>query len=212
MIAWNDYVLSLKQFSQELTNGVGAITRAMDTSANGIPVVVYNPVSKARKDVVEAKVSFPAGIPAAVRVYDPNGIEVPSQLGTIDGNSAIVLFLADVPSVGYKTYDVRPAATPCAIATGLGVTNSTIENNYYKVTLNSNGDIAGIFDKINGKELLAAPSRLELLNDTSTSWPSWEIMYADVTNAPKAYISGAAEVTIVENGPAGWCCRLSGRL
>lgn len=202
MISWNDYILSLNQFSQELANGVGAITRAMDTSAAGIPVVVYNPVSKARKDVVEAKVNFPAGVPTAVKVYDPSGNEVPSQLGAVDGNSATVLFLSDMPSVGYKSYDVRPSASPSTISTGLSVTNSTLENNYYKVTINSDGDIASVFDKVNNKELLSAPSRLELLNDTSTSWPSWEIMYNDVAGAPKAYVSGPAEVKIVENGPA----------
>ncbi len=202
MIAWNDYILSLNQFSQELTNGVGAITRAMDTSAAGIPVVVYNPVSKARKDIVEAKVNFPSGVPSAVKVYDPKGNEVPSQLGAVDGNSATVLFLADMPSVGYKTYDVRPSGSPCTMSTGLRVTNSTLENNYYKVVINSDGDIASVFDKVNNKELLSAPSRLELLNDSSTSWPSWEIMYNDVASAPKAYVSGPAEVKIVENGPA----------
>ncbi len=202
MITWNDYILSLNQFSQELTNGVGAIASAMDTSAAGIPLVVYNPVSKARKDVVEAKVNFPSGVPAAVRVYDPNGNEVPSQLGTIDGTSATVLFLADMPSVGYKTYDVKPSESPSTISTGLSVSNSTMENDYYKVTINADGDIASVFDKVNNKELLAAPSRLELLNDTSTNWPSWEIMYNDVASAPKAYVSGPAEVKILENGPA----------
>ncbi len=201
MISWNDYALSLNQFSQELANGVGAIARAMDTSANGIPVVVYNPVSKVRQDVVEAKVNFSTGVPAAVRVYDPDGNETPSQLGTVDGSSATVLFLADMPAVGYKVYDIRPTAASCEIQTGLHVTASTLENANYKVTINSDGDIASIYDKENGKELLAAPSRLQLLNDNSTSWPSWEILYSDVSSAPKAYVSGPAEVTIVENGP-----------
>lgn len=201
MISWNDYVLSLNQFAEELTNGVGAIANAMDTSASGIPVVVYNPVSKARKDVVEAKVTFPAGVPEAVRVYDPDGNEVPSQLGAAEGDMATVLFLADMPSMGFKTYDIVPSESPCSIPTGLEITGSTLENDSYRVTVNSDGDISGVYDKVHDRELLAAPSRLEILDDNSTTWPSWEIMYHDVTSAPKAYVSGPAEIEIVEEGP-----------
>ena len=185
MIAWNDYMLSLNQFSQELTNGVGAIANAMDTQAAGIPVVLYNPISKARKDIVQADVNFSSGVPTAVKVYDPNGNEVPSQLGTVDGNTVTVLFLADMASVGYKTYDVRPSETASTISTGLSVTTSTLKNNYYKVTIDENGDISSVFDKVASKELLAAPSRLQLQNDNSTSWPSWEILYNDAVAAPE---------------------------
>lgn len=200
--SWNDYVLSLNQFAQELTNGVGAVANAMDTQVSGIPVVVYNPVSKARKDVVEAKVSFPEAAPKAVRVFDPEGKEVPSQIESTDGNTATVLFLADMPSVGYKTYDVRPSSTVSTMSTGLNVSKSTLENNSYKVTINTDGDIASVYDKVNNKELLSAPSRLELLNDTSTTWPSWEVKLSDLSAAPKAYVSGPADIQVVENGPA----------
>lgn len=199
--SWNDYVLSLNQFAQELTNGVGTIANDMDTKAVGIPAVVYNPISKARKDVVEAKIVFPNGAPTAVKVYDPNGNEVPSQLGTADSNGTTVLFLADMSSVGYKTYDIRTSSVGSSISTGLSVTASTLENNYYKVTVDSNGDIASVYDKVNQKELLSAPSRLELINDTSTTWPSWEVKYNDLMAAPKAYVSGPADIQIVENGP-----------
>jgi alpha-mannosidase len=201
VISWNDYILSLNQFASELTNGVGAISNAMDTSAEGVPVVVYNPISKPRKDVAEAKIDF-AKSPKAIRVYDDKGCEVPSQLVAVNGNTAEILFLADMPSVGYKVYDVRSTEESCQMQTGLTITDSTLENNYYKVTIDSNGDIASIIDKINDKELLSAPSRLELLKDNSTSWPSWEILYNDVNSSPKAYVEGPAEVEIVENGPA----------
>ncbi|MBR0596697.1 glycoside hydrolase family 38 C-terminal domain-containing protein [Sinanaerobacter chloroacetimidivorans] len=202
MLAWNDYILSLNEFSQELENGMGAIANAMDTKADGIPVIVYNPISKERKDIVGAKVSFSSEVPEAVKVYGPDGNEVPSQIGSIDGNAVTVLFLADMPSVGYKVYDVRPSDSASSLSTGLKVTDSTLENDYFKVTVNAAGDIASVYDKVNAKELLSAPSRLELLNDNSTSWPSWEILYNDVMASPKGYVSGPADMEIVENGPA----------
>jgi len=199
-ISWNDYIISLNQFAEELTNGVGAIARVMNTLAEGIPVVVYNPVSKARKDVVEAEIDFGMEAPAAVRVFDPDGIEVPSQMLSIDGHTARIAFIAEMPSVGYKVYDVVPSETGCTIDTGLRVTGTTLENDYLKVTINQLGDISSIYDKLNDKELLAAPARLELFNDNSTTWPSWEILYSDLSS-PREYVGGPAEITIVEQGP-----------
>jgi alpha-mannosidase len=200
--SWNDYIISLNQFAGELTNGVGVNTRVMDTQTTGTPLVVYNPTAVSRKDIVEAKVYFPGGVPAAVKVYDPTGAEVPSQLGPVDGNYATVLFQADLPSVGYKVYDVRSSATPCSIGTGLSVTNTSVENNRYRVTVNSGGDISSIYDKTNSRELLSSPIRLQMLNDNSTTWPAWELLYNDVIATPREYVSGTVTASIVENGPA----------
>ena len=49
--------------------------------------MVYNPLNIAREDVVEAHVAFPGGMPKAVRVYGPDGKEMPAQLE--DGQGAI---------------------------------------------------------------------------------------------------------------------------
>jgi alpha-mannosidase len=200
--SWNDLVLSQNQFSAELSNGVGANARAMDTQATGTPVVVFNPLAKSRKDIVEARINFPGGVPSAVRVYDPSSAEVPSQLGTVEGNYATVLFLADMASVGYKVYDVQSAGSPCSLATGLSVTTSSVENNRYRVTIDANGDISSIYDKVNSKELLSGPARLQMQNDNSNSWPAWEVLYSDVNSTPREYVRGPVTATIVENGPA----------
>jgi alpha-mannosidase len=206
----NDYALSLNQFAGELSNSVGAVARAMDTQATGTPVVVYNPLALARKDVVEARVYFPGGVPSALRVYDPSGAEVPSQMGTVEGNYATVIFLADMPSLGYETYDVQASATPCTISTGLNAAASTLNSNRYTVTVNSSGDISSIIDKLNGnKELLSGASRLQMQNDTSSSWPSWELIWSDVNSTPREYVSGTVSVTIVENGPARVALKVS---
>ncbi|MBZ2175071.1 discoidin domain-containing protein [Schnuerera sp. xch1] len=201
-ITWNDYILSLNQFAGELTNGVGAIARTMDTETEGIPVVVYNPISKERKDIVEAEINFDEEVPESIKVFDPDGNEVPSQMSTLEGDSAKVLFLAEMPSIGYKVYDVRPSESKSTIDTGLEVTTSTVENDYYKVTINEDGDISSIYDKVNEKELLSAPARLELFDNNSRSWPSWEILYDDINTSPREYVSGPVEVEIVEDGPA----------
>ena len=68
-------------------------------------MVVYNSLNIDREDVVEAKVSLPAGA-TGVRVTGPDGKDVPAQLA--DGK---VLFLAKVPAVGYAVYDVQAGSS-----------------------------------------------------------------------------------------------------
>ena len=66
--AWNDDVIALNQFAGVLTSATQAVASALDTQAQGIPVVVYNSLNISRQDVVEATISFPGGMPHAVRV------------------------------------------------------------------------------------------------------------------------------------------------
>jgi alpha-mannosidase len=199
--AWNDQVLALNEFAGVLNQAAGGVVRGLDTRAKGVSLVVYNPLSIARQDVVEASVLFPGGVPKGVRVVGPDGKEVPSQLGPQDGNSVKVLFLANAPSVGFATYDVRPAGSPGKSNRALKVTASGVENARYRVTLNSAGDIASIFDKAAKKEMLASPARLAFLHENPAEYPAWNMDWEDQSKPPRAYVDGPATIKVVEDGP-----------
>jgi alpha-mannosidase len=194
--AWNDEVLAMNQFAGVLTAATAAVASGLDTRGNGIPVVVYNPLNVAREDVVEAAIAFPGGAPAAVRVLGPDGRETPAQIGR-----GKVLFLARVPSVGYAVYDVRPAAAPSP-GTALRVTGSSLENARYRVRLDGNGDVAGVFDKALNREMLSAPIRLAIKTDNPRQWPAWNMDFDQEQAPPRAWVGGPAKTRIVENGPA----------
>jgi alpha-mannosidase len=193
--AWNDSIIALNQFAGVLKSATQSVSSALDTQTSGIPVVVYNSLSIPRQDVVEATISFPSGMPHAVRVVGPDKREVPSQ---VEGDK--VLFLADVPTVGYAVYDVRPVARP-EISSELRVTSSSLENARYRVTLNSDGDVATIFDKSLNKELLSAPIRLAISNDAPRQYPAWNMDFDQEQAAPRAFVGGRAKIRIVEQGP-----------
>src|SRR5205807_10295959 len=53
--AWNDDVLAMNQFAGVLTSATAAVASGLDTQVQGIPIVVYNPLSVQRQDVVEAE-------------------------------------------------------------------------------------------------------------------------------------------------------------
>lgn len=200
--SWNDYLLSLNELTAETTCRVGFLAKALDTTVTGVPLVVFNPLSLAREDVVEATVTFTNGAPAALRVFDSSGNEVPSQMGTPTGSTVPVTFLADVPAMGAAVYDVRPSSTPCSLSTGLSVSNTQLENARYRVQLNANGDVTSILDKANNQELLGGPIRWDFLYDLSTTYPAWEVQYNNVAAAPASYLSGPATFQVLENGPA----------
>ena len=111
-----------------------------------------------------------------------------------------VMFVAKAPSVGYAVYDVQPGRA--RQRRDAACSENSLENQYYRVRLNADGDVASIFDKSIGKELLAAPARLAISYDNPQQWPAWNMDWDQEQAAPKAYVSGPAKIRVVENGPA----------
>jgi len=194
--SWNDEVVAGNRFSSALTSATEAVASGLNTEARGHAIVVYNALNVAREDVVEATVAFSGGMPKAVRVTGPDGKEVPAQIA-----SGKVIFLAKAPSVGYAVYDVQPAATAPTPAS-LKVSENSLENTRYSVKIDTQGDVSSIFDKAVKKELLSAPIRLAIKTDNPRNWPAWNMDFDQETAPPRSFVSGAAKIRVVENGPA----------
>jgi len=196
---WNDDVLAMNQFASVLTSATESVASSLDTSGEGVALVVYNPLNVAREDIVEATLP---GHAKHVRVFGPDGKETPAQS---DGDK--VIFLARVPSVGYAVYHVRPATI--SMTSTLTVTKSSMENARYRVHIDAAGDIDSIVDKKLGNEILAAPIRLALQTEKPHDWPAWNMDWADQQKPPRAFVSGPAEIEIVEAGPARVAVRIT---
>ncbi len=204
--SWNDDVIAMNQFAGVLSDATEAVASALNTQAKGVPVVVYNPLSIAREDIVEAEVSFPGGMPKAIRVTGPDGKEVASQL-----SNGKAIFVAKVPSSGYAVYDVQPAesAMPSSPIVNMSVSSMTLMNSRYNVTINQGGDLSSVFDKSLKKELLSAPIRLALQYEKPVQWPAWNIDWEDQKKAPRAFVAGPANIRIVEDGAARTAVEIS---
>ena len=116
----------------------------------------------------------------------------------VDRNRNKILFVADgVPSYGYKVYYLK--AKNNSSSTGSNITSgNTIENEYFKVTVDpDSGWIKSIYDKKNGKEILAGEgNRLQLLEDKPTAWDAWNIGWTGV-EFPMTF----RKIELKENGP-----------
>jgi len=200
--SWNDAVMALNGSAGVIDSAVGAAAIGLDTNVQGTPVVIYNPLSTDREDPVVAEIEFEGGAPDAVRVFDPSGEEAPSQVIEKGDSSLKVLFLASVPSVGYAVYDVRKADKPCEIETGLKVTENSLENGRFRVTIDENGDVSSVFDKQAEREVLSGPARLEFMKDSPRNYPAWNIDWDDWKLPPRAAVKGPVKARILEDGPA----------
>jgi alpha-mannosidase len=198
--AWNDEILAMNQFAGVLTSASEAVISGMDTQVKGIPIVVYNSLNVSREDPVEAAITFPNGLPKAVRVLGPDGKEVPAQLNGEKGGAAKVLFIAKAPATGYAVYDVQAADS--ASASTLRVTESSLENARYSIKTAPQGDITSIFDKVLNKELLASPVKLAISYDNPRNWPAWNMDFDQEQAPPRTVVGGPAKIQVVENGPA----------
>ncbi|HZJ77790.1 MAG TPA: glycoside hydrolase family 38 C-terminal domain-containing protein [Clostridia bacterium] len=201
---WNDYMLSINTLAEEYRSAVGSLSCCLDTYfAKGTAVVVCNPLQcvEGRRETVSAEIEV-RGDTRAVRVFDGNGEEVPSQILEKEGKKLKVAFCADVPSVGIRCYDIQMSEKACELKTDLSVTQNSLENEKYKVRIDANGDISSIYDKIICKELLSAPIRMALSKcDGNTRWPAWELVYKEIMDTPVDYAQKPI-VRILEKGPA----------
>ncbi len=197
VFTYNDYVIALNMFAAELTKAVGGTAKALDTNVKGTPVVVYNPVSVSRNDVVTVKPFCTDK--KYVRVFAPCGCEVPAQY---DAETKTLKFAAKTPAVSCAVFDIQECDEPSPLAPAVCVSDRTVENERYRVTIDENGDICSIIDKVNDNtELLSAPAGLEIGPDTSQNWPSWELVWTDSLQTP-VQVKDNVKIEIAENGPA----------
>jgi alpha-mannosidase len=201
-LSWNDEVIAANQFASVMEDSVAVVSAAMNTQATGTALVVYNPLSIAREDVVEADVPTTVRNPKSVRVLGPDGNAVAAQILSSTPASTRVAFTAKVTSVGFASFDVQLSADAAAPAPStLSVTEKKLENERYAVKLNDAGDVASIYDKEAKRELLSGPARLGLHYENPENWPAWNQDWADRQRPAKAYVGGPAKVRVVESGP-----------
>ncbi len=200
----NDYVQAMHSFSAEYTASLKALTSKINTSfVKGIAVVVSNPVQAvdSRLGCVSADIDYDSAV-AYSRVYDKGGNEVPSQIKKLSDGKIRVSFMANVPSNGIKVYDIRFSDEKSPVETSLSADGSTLENDYIKVTLDKNGDIASVYDKNRNTEALSSSLKLAIHHDVdSFVWPSWEVKQSDFSRPAYMYPANPV-ITIEDNGPA----------
>ena len=151
-----------------LDSALTLIASNIDVSGRGVPIVVFNQLSWKRRSPITARVRFsPFNGCRFLKVVDSTGREVPFQVIDLgyyqDGSisEAEVLFIADIPPLGYNTYYAIPVEEEVEFETGLrcferveaGRTVLVLENEYFRIEV-VNGHLVSVSDKKAGREVL----------------------------------------------------------
>lgn len=200
LFSMNDYVLANKTFADVVQAASAATIAEMDTRGEGTPIIVYNPLSWQRTDIVECSMTV-GQKPAGLRVS--NGTEeVLSQVTGYDESTGELrfIFAATVPAVGYAVYHAD-FTEPSALTSSLtaNAQQRQLSNGRYRVSLNVSGDMTMLYDLANSRNLMST-SQLQMIYDHEDTWPSWEISYTDVTRSATT-VNDNVKITLAEDGP-----------
>jgi len=180
-----DYGQILNAASEAASSGLTALAASVDASVGD--VLVYNPLPWSRTDY--------AALPASLGL---SGQKVTS----LDGESLTLVTLSETQPTGYTTI-ARPNTAKVSPST-LYVTDRTLENKFFKVTLDDSGEIVSIFDKRVGFEVVdsSATTRANALltfEDLPMNYEAWDI---DIYYQDKVYpVTSVDSIQVVEEGP-----------
>ncbi|HRB98282.1 MAG TPA: hypothetical protein PKY67_11310 [Nitrosomonas sp.] len=122
---------------------------------------VFNSLSWARTDYADFHVSNTS----AVHVVDiATGQQVPSQYVTINGRTHLRVLASNVPSVGYKVFEIRSGAGT-AFPDAATISGNVIENDFYRITVSSTGAITSLIDKKRANREFARTINDRAIND-----------------------------------------------
>ena len=199
------YIDAREKYDTVRTIGTFELTKALNTIAEkvntakfrkGTPVIVFNPLSWGRSDVVRFK--LPSGEFSEYSVFDASGMEVASQIIPIDRYNREVIFVAEgVPSLGYSMYELRKQKTKINFS-ALAINATSLENEFFKIVLDpASGYVKSVLDKRTQREILAgAGNELQLLEDQPKAWDAWNIGLTGVK-----FPSKFRKIEVIEKGP-----------
>jgi alpha-mannosidase len=218
------YADAAEQYKEVFQRGYRALNFSLenlglqlDTTGDGIPLVVYNPQSFDRTDLVTAEISAFSIPSRLVAVHDNERVPVqvlkaPTKSGDRE-TATIALVAENVPQMGLKLYHLvaetgtTPAKQPLLQAGSKP--RPFLENEFFRVELDpETGNIARLYDKVNkresfkgeGNSLTAWEDTAEQAARTSKEYggPAWDI---GITGKHWE-IAKPARIEVTEQGPA----------
>ncbi|MDP4275362.1 MAG: T9SS type A sorting domain-containing protein, partial [Bacteroidota bacterium] len=167
------YVDSLYNRSSKLLGGL------INKTGTNTRFYVFNPLSWSRTDYAD----YAYNGSQTVHVVDlETGLEVPTQFITVDNLSYLRILASDVPSVGYKVFEIRDGA-PQSSTNAATLSGNIIENPFFRIQLTNQGVITSMLDKQNGNRECVKVSNGKYVNDLGSG------------------TGNSGTLTVVNNGP-----------
>jgi alpha-mannosidase len=194
---------------------IAAKANTQHPTPNTQALIVFNPLSWERSEVVDAEVNLPNDWHVkGIKVVDSEGDEVPFQVldqhqgslfdqewydiptGTPTKFYKIAFLAGGVPSVGYKTFYVQALDTPYRPVGSLVNGPNSVENEHLILAVDSDSTLT-VIDK-ETEEVYAGGMIFEDCGDFGDGWNYRKPLKDTVVMS----IGSRAQVSLVENGPA----------
>jgi alpha-mannosidase len=165
----------------------------------GTPLLVFNPLSWERDDVVT--VSVPKGC-CVHHLLDETGHDIVFQPSLLEvGRKVEITFIASkVPPLGYRVYSLVYEGKDDTVET-MNIEPGVLENEVLRVVINDvSGNITSIFDKRLNREFVAPgeeANKLWVYEDRPERWDAWNIGYT----GRGWELNKADKVELVSSGP-----------
>lgn len=162
-------------------------------------IVVFNALNWTRDELIELPCSDEL---AGKTVVDARGAPSPVQLIENEGQKSILLRVSDVPALGYAAFALVLAAPAETFHNELMITPTRLENRFYSITLNAQGQITSLYDRLREREVLAPNARgnvLQAFEDKPGEFDAWdiEIYYRE----KEQDVNDLIEAVVEEQGP-----------
>ncbi|HME53735.1 MAG TPA: glycoside hydrolase family 38 C-terminal domain-containing protein [Candidatus Lokiarchaeia archaeon] len=157
-----------------IDRAMSAIIESIDTfndDPDAIPVVLFNPLSWTRSNVVEYQITVQNDV-EWFSVVDSKGVNIPSQVINLTRNdgctNATVIFLAKVPALGHAVYFILGSPKKKTLDSSIVISRvdsvSTkpffLANSMFRLEIDrTTGNISRIIDKARALDLLDASGR-----------------------------------------------------
>ncbi|MDH7602272.1 MAG: glycoside hydrolase family 38 C-terminal domain-containing protein [Armatimonadota bacterium] len=188
------YEQAISQAKDTIDHSLDILMSRISTDGPGVPIVVFNPLSWTRTDVVEVPSPF-AGEDVSVRITDETGRVCAGQ----NVGDRLVFTARDVPSLGYKVFWANRAHDD--MKTSVKCSGSTVENEFFRLRIDPvSGTIAELYDKVNKRSVFASGAKagiLQVLWEEPHGMSAWNIGKIQKTED----IARASAVRAVCNGP-----------
>ncbi len=137
------------------------LSKQISRTGNEQRFFVFNPLSWTRTDYAD----IPFKQNRKVKIFDVStGAQVPSQIMRFGNRKVLRVLAENVPSVGYKVYEIRNGAS-ANLPTAATANGNIIENDFYRITLANDGAITSLIDKQRNNRETVRTINGKVLND-----------------------------------------------
>jgi len=191
-----------KRIQEVARAGIQRCRSIIQESIPAADVIVFNTLSWKRSDPVMIRLDIDA---PTIELVDSEGRTAPAQqIRQSNGGYDYIFAPPGVPPVGYETFMVKPSDShgPAESTSSLRVSQGRMENRFFLLHINEQGEITRLFDKRIGREVTPVDgraNRFQLFQDGPERESAWNV---HGTFEMREYpFEGSSTVSVMDQGP-----------